>query len=116
MAQSEEDGRPGVRFPPRLRPPHKSANPCSSRRTIAFTAMGGTISASVFFPALGSLQQELKANDALVAASVSSFIAGQGVFPLLWSSLSEVTGRKKCYIVALGALTLLSHPIAMKLC
>ncbi|BGP02946.1 Vacuolar DHA amino acid exporter [Rhodotorula toruloides ATCC 204091] len=69
--------------------------------TIAFTAMGGTISASVFFPALGSLQQELRANDPLVAASVSSFIAGQGVFPLLWSSLSEVTGRKKCYIVAL---------------
>lgn len=82
------------------------------RRTIAFTAMGGTISASVFFPALGSLQQELRANDPLVAASVSSFIAGQGVFPLLWSSLSEVTGRKKCYIVALGELTLLSRSIA----
>lgn len=80
----------------------QSADLCSLDRTIAFTAMGGTISASVFFPALGSLQQELRASDSLVAASVSSFIAGQGVFPLLWSSLSEVTGRKKCYIVALG--------------
>jgi len=48
------------------------------RRTIAFTAIGGTITASIFFPALESLQQDLNATDDLVAASVSIFIAGQG--------------------------------------
>ncbi|GAA5995422.1 uncharacterized protein JCM10292_005162 [Rhodotorula paludigena] len=68
---------------------------------IAFTAIGGTITASIFFPALESLQRDLNANDDLVAATVSIFIAGQGVFPMFWSAISEVSGRKYCYIVAL---------------
>lgn len=51
---------------------------------------------SIFFPALEDLQQDLHANDNLVAATVSVFIAGQGVFPSVWASLSEATGRKYC--------------------
>ncbi|GAA5916702.1 hypothetical protein JCM8208_000753 [Rhodotorula glutinis] len=69
--------------------------------TIAFTAIGGTITASIFFPALESLQHDLNATDDLVAASVSIFIAGQGVFPSVWAAVSEVYGRKYCYIVAM---------------
>ncbi|BGP42932.1 hypothetical protein JCM10449v2_006947 [Rhodotorula kratochvilovae] len=69
--------------------------------TIAFTAIGGTITASVFFPALESLQRDLNGTDALVAASVSIFIAGQGIFPMVWSAVSEVSGRKYCYIAAM---------------
>lgn len=67
--------------------------PCS---TIAFTAIGATLTGSIFFPALESLQHDLHANDNLVAATVSVFIAGQGIFPSIWASLSEVTGRKYC--------------------
>ncbi|KPV72502.1 uncharacterized protein RHOBADRAFT_66887 [Rhodotorula graminis WP1] len=69
--------------------------------TIAFTAIGGTITASIFFPALESLQRDLNATDDLVAASVSIFIAGQGVFPSVWAAVSEVYGRKYCYIAAM---------------
>ncbi|TNY23883.1 vacuolar DHA amino acid exporter [Rhodotorula diobovata] len=69
--------------------------------TIAFTAIGGTITASVFFPALESLQRDLDATDDLVAATTSLFILGQGVFPILWSCVSEVSGRKYCYIAAM---------------
>ncbi|KAK4702570.1 hypothetical protein P7C70_g3653, partial [Phenoliferia sp. Uapishka_3] len=69
---------------------------------IAITAMGGTISASVYFPALPDLQKDLNATNGLVSASVSLFILGQGVFPSLWSGISEIKGRKKCYLAALA--------------
>ncbi|GAA5962196.1 hypothetical protein JCM8115_006625 [Rhodotorula mucilaginosa] len=69
--------------------------------TIAFTAIGATLTGSIFFPALESLQSDLHTNDELVAASVSVFIAGQGIFPSLWASLSEVAGRKYCYLASL---------------
>lgn len=73
-----------------------------SSSTIAFCAAGGTITASIYFPALDSLQADLGASDQLVAASVSLFILGQGVFPVLWSSLSEIKGRRLCYISAIS--------------
>ncbi|KAM0748205.1 MFS general substrate transporter [Meredithblackwellia eburnea MCA 4105] len=68
---------------------------------IAFTAMGGTITANVFFPALADLQKDLHASDGLLSATVSLFILGQGVFPMIWSGISEIKGRKMCYIGAL---------------
>lgn len=55
------------------------------------------------FPALDSLQRDLNTSNQLVAASVSLFILGQGIFPLVWSGVSEIQGRKTCYIISLGA-------------
>ncbi|GAA5912558.1 hypothetical protein JCM5296_003479 [Sporobolomyces johnsonii] len=69
---------------------------------IAFTAMGGTITASVFFPALDSLQASLHTTDSLLALTVSLFILGQGGFPQCWTAISEVSGRKRCYLAALA--------------
>ncbi|SCV74455.1 BQ2448_8094 [Microbotryum intermedium] len=69
---------------------------------IAFNAAGGQLSASIYFPALNSLQADLQASDSLVAASVSLFILGQGIFPVFWSALSEIKGRKTCYIMAIA--------------
>ncbi|BGP19499.1 hypothetical protein JCM10213_006319 [Rhodosporidiobolus nylandii] len=68
---------------------------------ISWTAIGATLTGSIYFPALESLQADLHASDQLVAASVSLFIAGQGIFPMCWSAISEVYGRKYAYIVSL---------------
>ncbi|SGZ23856.1 BQ5605_C023g09647 [Microbotryum silenes-dioicae] len=68
---------------------------------IAYNAAGGLLSSSIYFPALKSLQTDLNASDSLVAASVSLFILGQGVTPVFWSALSEIKGRKTCYITAI---------------
>ncbi|SCZ96761.1 BZ3500_MvSof-1268-A1-R1_Chr4-1g06694 [Microbotryum saponariae] len=68
---------------------------------IAYNAAGGQLSSSIYFPALKSLQADLNASDSLVAASVSLFILGQGVTPVFWSALSEIKGRKTCYITAI---------------
>ncbi|GAA5899676.1 uncharacterized protein JCM6883_005950 [Sporobolomyces salmoneus] len=68
---------------------------------VAFTAMGGTITASIYFPALESLQADLNASSSTLALTVSLFILGQGFFPQIWTAISEVSGRKPCYLSAL---------------
>ncbi|GAA5968622.1 hypothetical protein JCM11641_007702 [Rhodosporidiobolus odoratus] len=68
---------------------------------ISFTAIGATLTGSIFFPALESLQADLHTSDNLLACGVSLFILGQGVFPMCWSAISEVTGRKRSYLVSL---------------
>ncbi|GAA5824803.1 hypothetical protein JCM11251_005352 [Rhodosporidiobolus azoricus] len=68
---------------------------------ISFTAIGGTITGSIFFPALEDLQYDLNTTDSLLALGVSLFILGQGAFPMCWSAISEVSGRKYCYIISL---------------
>ncbi|GAA5964081.1 hypothetical protein JCM3765_000895 [Sporobolomyces pararoseus] len=68
---------------------------------VAFTAMGGTITASIYFPALDSLQKDLSASSTSLALTVSLFTLGQGIFPQVWTAVSEVSGRKPCYLSAL---------------
>lgn len=63
--------------------------------------MGGTIPASIYFPALDSLQRDLSASSTSLALTVSLFTLGQGLFPQLWTAVSEVSGRKPCYLSAL---------------
>ncbi|KAK4057455.1 hypothetical protein OIO90_001524 [Microbotryomycetes sp. JL221] len=69
--------------------------------TVAFCAMGGTMTASIVFPALEQVQQDLRATDDQVAATASVFIAGQGIFPIMWSAIGEIKGRKIPYIVSI---------------
>ncbi|KAI5478610.1 hypothetical protein MNV49_004752 [Pseudohyphozyma bogoriensis] len=69
---------------------------------ISITAMVGNLAANIYFPAIDALQKDLNASDNLVSASVSLFILAQGGFPTLWSGVSEIKGRKLCYIAALA--------------
>lgn len=68
--------------------------------TIAFSAMAGTISTSIFFPALPSLQADLNASDQSISLAVSLYIFFQGAAPVAWSAISEIRGRRKPYIIS----------------
>lgn len=58
------------------------------------------------FPAIDSLQSDLKASQQVVNLSVSLFVFFQGVVPILWSGISEIYGRKIVYITAYILFTL----------
>lgn len=70
-------------------------------RVIALASMSGVITVSIFFPALASLQSDLNASDGEIAATVSLYILCQGVFPMIWSGISEIKGRRICYITSI---------------
>jgi len=51
--------------------------------------------------AIELVEHDLKANTNEIALSLSLFILVQGTAPLLWSSISEIKGRKFVYIVSM---------------
>lgn len=52
------------------------------------------------FPVINDLQADLHASQGSIALSVSLYILTQGCLPLLWSPISEIVGRKICFLVA----------------
>lgn len=51
--------------------------------------------------AINDIQRDLHATTNEIALSLSLFILVQGNFPLIWSAISEVKGRKFVYIFAM---------------
>ncbi|CAD6892230.1 unnamed protein product [Tilletia laevis] len=66
--------------------------------TLMLGALSPTLGASIFLPALQSLQAQLNASNATISLAVSLYILFQGTVPLLWSSISELIGRKSIFI------------------
>ncbi|KAK0561542.1 hypothetical protein OC844_003166 [Tilletia horrida] len=66
--------------------------------TLMLGALSPTLGASIFFPALQSLQDQLNATTASISLAVSLYILFQGTVPLVWSSISELIGRKIIFI------------------
>ncbi|KAE8221824.1 hypothetical protein CF319_g4884 [Tilletia indica] len=67
--------------------------------TLMLGALSPTLGASIFLPAIQSLQEQLNASTATISLAVSLYILFQGTIPLLWSSVSELIGRKSIFIV-----------------
>jgi hypothetical protein len=42
------------------------------------------------------IEQQLHASGGDISLSLSLFILAQGNFPIIWSSISEIKGRKVC--------------------
>lgn len=52
------------------------------------------------FPVINDIKSDLHASQGSIALSLSLYILAQGGFPLLWSPLSEIIGRKVCFLIA----------------
>ena len=51
--------------------------------------------------AINDVERDLHATTNEIALSLSLFILVQGNFPLIWSSISEIKGRKLVYIFSM---------------
>ncbi|KAK0503697.1 MFS general substrate transporter [Armillaria luteobubalina] len=61
--------------------------------------------ANIQNPAIEDMERDLPATSGQITLSISLFIALQGITPLLWSSISEVKGRRFVYLVSLLIFT-----------
>ncbi|UZJ54040.1 hypothetical protein CBS101457_003360 [Exobasidium rhododendri] len=64
-----------------------------------------TMAANIFFPVINDLKADLHASNSSVALSISLYILAQGGLPLVWSPISEIIGRKKCFLAATAIFT-----------
>ncbi|PVF97146.1 MFS general substrate transporter [Serendipita vermifera] len=68
---------------------------------ISLATLAPTTGAFIYQPAIEDVQGDLHATTNEIALSLSLFILVQGSGPLIWSSISEIKGRRFVYIVAM---------------
>ncbi|CAI4058534.1 hypothetical protein N7582_001131 [Saccharomyces uvarum] len=71
---------------------------------IAFSSMMGPMGTSIIFPAINAITTEFKTSVIMVNVSIGVYLLSLGVFPLWWSSLSELEGRRTTYITSFAML------------
>ncbi|KOH00367.1 Qdr3p [Saccharomyces eubayanus] len=71
---------------------------------IAFSSMMGPMGTSIIFPAINAITTEYKTPVIMVNVSIGVYLLSLGVFPLWWSSLSELEGRRTTYITSFALL------------
>ncbi|KAF5315382.1 hypothetical protein D9619_007469 [Psilocybe cf. subviscida] len=80
---------------------------------IAGASMVAALAANIQNPAVETMEADLHATPSQFSLSISIFILTQGLFPLIWSAISEVKGRKLVYILSLSLFTLGSIIVAL---
>ncbi|KAK1997853.1 major facilitator superfamily transporter [Colletotrichum falcatum] len=58
------------------------------------------LSSNIYFPALDTISEDLKVSHEMVALTITSYLAVQGVSPLIWGSISDTLGRRPIYMAS----------------
>ncbi|EIW78222.1 vacuolar DHA amino acid exporter [Coniophora puteana RWD-64-598 SS2] len=80
---------------------------------ISGASMIAGLSANIQNPANDQIESQLHTTSQDISLSLSMFILAQGNFPLLWSVLSEIKGRKLVYIASITIFTVASAIVAI---
>ncbi|KAF9474590.1 MFS general substrate transporter [Pholiota conissans] len=80
---------------------------------ISTASMVAALAANIQNPAVEAMEEDLPATASQFSLSISLFILIQGLFPLVWSAISEVKGRKLVYILSIALFTLGSIIVAL---
>ncbi|EMD39683.1 hypothetical protein CERSUDRAFT_111994 [Gelatoporia subvermispora B] len=72
---------------------------------ISAASMIAGLNSNIYNPAISQIEAELHASDGEISLSLSIFIIIQGGFPLIWSAISEIQGRKIVYLVSIAICT-----------
>ena len=65
----------------------------------------GPMGTSIIFPAIGPLVADFDTSTIMVDVSVGIYLLSLGIFPIWWSSLSEIEGRRTVYVLSFTLLT-----------
>ncbi|KAF8546911.1 MFS general substrate transporter [Imleria badia] len=80
---------------------------------ISGASMIAGLCANIQNPANSQIEQELHATASEISLSLSLFILVQGNFPLVWSAVSEIKGRKLVYLLSITLFTVGSAIVAI---
>ncbi|QLL32146.1 hypothetical protein HG536_0C03140 [Torulaspora globosa] len=67
---------------------------------IAFSSVMGPMATSIVFPAINPIVKSLDTTTFMVNVSVGVYSLSLGIFPIWWSSLSELHGRRSVYVIS----------------
>ncbi|KAJ1665238.1 hypothetical protein IW140_003493 [Coemansia sp. RSA 1813] len=75
---------------------------------VVITALAGLVSplsANMYYPSIQVVRDDLHTTQSAVTWTVTAFVLGMAVFPLMWSNLSDRYGRKIVYIISMLVFT-----------
>ncbi|KAI1773363.1 major facilitator superfamily transporter multidrug resistance [Hypoxylon cercidicola] len=65
---------------------------------VALAACAAPMGSAIFYPALPGMSKDLGASPTVVNLTVALYMLAMSIFPLWWSSFSEVLGRRNIYL------------------
>ncbi|KAG2060689.1 MFS general substrate transporter [Suillus hirtellus] len=80
---------------------------------ISGASMIAGLCANIQNPANAQIEQQLHTSGENISLSLSLFILVQGNFPVMWSAISEIKGRKMVYLLSVALFTLGSVIVAI---
>ncbi|KAG1763051.1 MFS general substrate transporter [Suillus occidentalis] len=80
---------------------------------ISGASMIAGLCANIQNPANAQIEQQLHTSSGDISLSLSLFIFIQGNFPVIWSAISEIKGRKTVYLFSIALFTLGSAIVAV---
>lgn len=80
---------------------------------ISGASMIAGLCANIQNPANAQIEQQLHTSSGDISLSLSLFILVQGNFPIIWSAISEIKGRKTVYLFSIALFTLGSAIVAV---
>ncbi|KAG2742436.1 MFS general substrate transporter [Suillus brevipes Sb2] len=80
---------------------------------ISGASMFAGLATNIQNPANAQIEQQLHASSGDISLSLSLFILIQGNFPIIWSSISEIKGRKLVYLLSIALFVIGSAIVAV---
>ncbi|KAJ1925602.1 hypothetical protein IWQ60_004464 [Tieghemiomyces parasiticus] len=96
--------------------PYSPFSPAWKRIIVALSGVAGilaTFATTVLLPAIPSIAQDLESTVSRINLTVSVFLIGQGVAPILWGPLADQFGRRYAYSFGCLVCTLASAGCAL---
>ncbi|KAN0075301.1 Major facilitator superfamily domain containing protein [Tylopilus felleus] len=79
---------------------------------VSSASMIAGLATTIQNPANAQIEQDLYASSSDISLSLSVFILVQGLFPLVWSAISEIKGRKIVYLSSMSLFVVGSAVVA----
>ncbi|KAJ2401907.1 hypothetical protein GGI23_001080 [Coemansia sp. RSA 2559] len=75
---------------------------------VVITALAGLaspLSANMYYPSIQTVRDDLHTTQSAVTWTVTAYVLGSAIFPLIWSNLADRYGRKPIYIISMLVFT-----------
>lgn len=93
----------------RLKPFHKKIIVAA----VAFAALIAPMGTSIILPAMPDMAKAFKTTESVINVSLGIYLIALGLFPLWWSSFSEINGRRSVYVISFAAFIAFSIGCAL---
>lgn len=81
---------------------------------VAFAALAAPVGTSIILPAMPDMARAFNTTENVINVSLGIYLLALGIFPLWWSTFSEINGRRSVYVISFA--TFIAFSIGCAVC